>query len=235
VNVRATVKRIWASIALLSVEVIVLLVVFVGALVIFYLLVKNVIVYQRFKFDQEAFNFLSQFVGTKDTAVMNFFTFLGTHTFLIPANLLLIAYFLFVKRHNWYSIKVPVVSLTSLLLMQLLKLTFHRDRPLTPLLAEAKGYSFPSGHALMSMTFYGLIIYLIWENIESRLAKSFFTTCLILLILFIGVSRIYLRVHYASDVLAGYSVGLGWLLLSITVLNKVEGYTSRKVEPLLKT
>jgi membrane-associated phospholipid phosphatase len=235
VNVRATVKRIWASIALLSLEVIVLLVVFVGALVIFYLLVKNVFVYQRFKFDQEAFNFLSRFVGRKDTEVMNFFTFLGTHLFLIPANLLLVGYFLFIKRHQWYSIKVPVVSLTSLVLMELLKLTFHRDRPIMPLLAEARGYSFPSGHALMSMTFYGLIIYLIWDNVKKPVLKTVLTICLVTLILLIGISRIYLRVHYASDVLAGYSVGLGWLLLSITVLNKIEGYTSRRVKPLMDT
>lgn len=95
---------------------------------------------------------------------MQAFSFLGAHTFLIPANLTLIAWFLFIKKHRWYSIKVPVIAFSSLLLMFCLKFIFQRNRPLTPLLAEAKGYSFPSGHALMSLTFYGLIIFLVWQK-----------------------------------------------------------------------
>ncbi|MEO5781764.1 MAG: hypothetical protein ABIQ07_00745, partial [Ginsengibacter sp.] len=94
-----------------------------------------------------AFNFLSKNISDANTDVMQVFTFLGTHTFLIPANLALIAWFLFIKKHRWYSINVPVVAISSLLLMFILKMIFHRDRPLTPLLQAAQGYSFPSGHA----------------------------------------------------------------------------------------
>ena len=159
---------------------------------------------------------------------------MAQHTFLIPANLILVTYFLFIKKHRWYSIKVPVVALSSLLLMFCLKFIFHRDRPLTPLLEAAKGYSFPSGHALMSITFYGLLIFLVWQNEKMHWLKWMLTILLVLLIIFIGISRVYLRVHYASDVLAGFCVGLMWLLLSLWVLRKIETYSRKKVDPVLE-
>jgi undecaprenyl-diphosphatase len=118
--------------------------------------------------------------------------------------------------------------------MFLLKLIFHRDRPLTPLLEAAKGYSFPSGHALMSITFYGLIIFLVWQNEKNIWLRWLLTILLALLIISIGVSRVYLRVHYASDVLAGFCVGLMWLLLSLWLLNKIEIYSRKKVDPVLQ-
>jgi membrane-associated phospholipid phosphatase len=129
---------------------------------------------------------------------------------------------------------VPVVAISSLLLMFCLKFIFHRDRPLTPLLDAAQGYSFPSGHALNSITFYGLIIFIVWQNEKNNFLKWLLTILLVLLIIFIGISRVYLRVHYASDVLAGFSVGLMWLLLSLWVLNKIEFYSKRNVDPVIQ-
>ena len=160
---------------------------------------------------------------------MQGFTFLGTHTFLIPANLLLTAWFLFIKKRRWYSIKVPAVALSSLLLMFILKLIFHRDRPLSPLLQVAKGFSFPSGHALMSVTFYGLLILIVWQNIQQAWLRWILSVFLVLLIMAIGLSRVYLRVHYASDVLAGFAVGLVWLLFSLWFLSKVEKYGKKNI------
>ena len=164
---------------------------------------------------------------------MDFFTFLGTHYFLIPANLLLALYFL-IKKERWYSIKVPVISLSSLLLMFALKQFFHRDRPLLPLIHPAKGMSFPSGHALMSMTFYGLLIYLVWKNIDNNAGKWSLTACLILLIFFIGLSRIYLRVHYPTDVIAGFCLGIIWLLVSLSILNKIERISQKEINLLVE-
>ncbi len=228
------VKRVYAAIALLSIEIIVLTGVFSAALFAFIGIAKMIFKEKKETFDQHAFNFLAKYVSDINTDVMQVFTFLGTHTFLIPANLILVAYFLFIKKHRWYSINVPVVALSSLLLMFLLKLIFHRDRPLTPLLQAAQGYSFPSGHALMSITFYGLLIFLVWQNEKKLWVKWILTILLVLLINFIGVSRVYLRVHYASDVLAGFCVGLMWLLLSLWLLRKFEAYSRKKVDPVLQ-
>jgi undecaprenyl-diphosphatase len=232
--VRHGVKRIYAGIALLSIEIIALVGVFSAALLAFIGIAKMVFKERKETFDMHAFNFLAHRVNNINTDVMQVFTFLGTHTFLIPANLILVAYFLFIKKRRWYSITVPVVVLSSLLLMFLLKLIFHRDRPLTPLLEAAQGYSFPSGHALMSITFYGLLIFLVWQNEKNVWAKWILSILLVLLINFIGVSRVYLRVHYASDVLAGFCVGLMWLLLSLWVLTKIETYSRKKVDPVLQ-
>jgi undecaprenyl-diphosphatase len=100
-------------------------------------------------------------------------------------------------------------------------------------LKAAQGYSFPSGHALMSITFYGLMIFLVWQNIKNIWVRWILTILLTMLIIFIGISRVYLRVHYFSDVLAGFCVGLMWLLLSLWILNKIEIFSRKKVDPVV--
>jgi len=234
-SVRHNIKTFFAWLTLLSFEIIILLVLFGGALIAFISIAQMIFEDNKVDFDQHAFGFLARFVSDINTNVMQLFTFLGTHTFLVPANLTLVAYFLFIKKHKWYSIKIPVVALSSLVLMFTLKYIFRRNRPLTPLLEEARGYSFPSGHALISFTFYGLLIYLVWENIKITWFKWLLTIGLALLIFVIGVSRVYLRVHYASDVLAGFCVGCMWLLLSVWILGKIEGFSRKEVDPIVQS
>ena len=108
--------------------------------------------------------------------------------------------------------------------MLFLKKLFQRKRPLAPLLAAARGLSFPSGHAIMAVTFYGLIIYIITQVIGISWLQVSLIILLIILILLIGFSRVYLRVHYASDVLAGFIIGLLWLFISLAVLDNIEHY-----------
>ena len=204
---------------------------FIVALSAFIIIARLVFEGRTQNFDNRALAFISGYVTNIRTDIMEFFTFLGTHTFLIPANLLLTAWFLFIKKRKWYSIKVPAIALSALLLMFTLKLIFRRDRPIDPLLQIAKGFSFPSGHALMSVTFYGLLIVIIWQNVNRAWLKWALSFFLVLLILAIGLSRIYLRVHYASDVLAGFSVGFVWLLLSLWILSRLENYGRKKLAP----
>jgi undecaprenyl-diphosphatase len=165
---------------------------------------------------------------------MQFFTFLGTHYFLIPANLVLIAWFLFVRRHRWYSIKVPAIAISSVVLMLVLKEVFGRDRPLVPLLEAARGFSFPSGHAFMSTTFYGLLAFIVSQDVRSHRLRWVLISGLAVLILIIGLSRIYLRVHYTSDVLAGLCLGIVWLVISITVIRRMERWSRREVDPVVQ-
>jgi membrane-associated phospholipid phosphatase len=233
-HVHTAIKKIVAGFALLSIELIILLLVFSVALTAFILTIKSVFANGKTAFDNRVFNYLSLHVNNINTSVMGFFSFLGTHLFLIPANIVLIIYFLFIKKHKWYSIKIPVIAVSSLLLMFVLKYIFHRDRPITPLLDAAKGFSFPSGHAMMSVTFYGLLIAIGWQYIKKGWLKWIFTLILSLLIFAIGLSRVYLRVHYASDVLAGFCVGCMWLLLSLWILGKMEFFSRKKVDPIMK-
>jgi undecaprenyl-diphosphatase len=129
-----------------------------------------------------------------------------------------------IRKRSWLSIRVASIAISSLGLMFLLKYLFKRKRPLYPLEA-AKGLSFPSGHAIMSVTFYGLLIYVVSQTIKDKPLKWTLIVSLAAFVQLIGFSRVYLRVHYASDVAVGYITGLMWLLISLKVLKRMENYT----------
>jgi membrane-associated phospholipid phosphatase len=215
-------KRIGAIIALLSFELVTVLLLFFLSIIGFAYLVNRVIRLKETNFDMSVFTFIRPYISEAMTSFMVFITFLGTHKFLIPANLILIAYFLFIKKHRWYSIKVPVVAIGSVSIMLGLKTLFSRVRPTDPLLAEVKGFSFPSGHAMSAMTFYGLILYLVYRYIKHPVLKWSLIVLLSLLIVLIGLSRVYLRVHYPSDVIAGFSMGLIWLVIALWSTKRIE-------------
>jgi membrane-associated phospholipid phosphatase len=216
------VKKFWAAAALLSVEMMLVVVLFIIALISFIFIVRGIFILKRTDFDLAVFDYLGRHVTDQGNDIMLFFTFLGTHSFLIPANLTLIAYFLFIRKRKWYSIKIPAIALSSLLLMFVLKRLFNRPRPDIPLLYEAKGLSFPSGHALMSVTFYGLLIYIVHRSKGNPVLKWTLIVLLAILIIVVGFTRIYLRVHYTTDVLAGFAIGFLWLVFSIWALRKLE-------------
>jgi undecaprenyl-diphosphatase len=233
-RVRERIRKFWASLALLSVEMIAVLAIFIISLIAFVLITRRVFHLRNEALDFKVFDALEPYVNETNNQIMLAITFLGKHEFLIPANLILIAYFLFIKRHKWYSIKVPAIALSSLALMFILKNLFGRQRPLIPLLEEARGLSFPSGHALMSITFYGLLIYITYKSTENKPLKWSIISFLLVLILLIGFSRIYLRVHYTTDVMAGFATGFLWLVFSIWMINRMEKFSRRNIDPVVK-
>ena len=233
-HVSKKVRKVWASIALLSVEMVAVLALFLLSLIAFVYMVRRVFVLQNNAFDQKVFDYLENYVTPTNNKIMTFITFLGKHEFLIPANLILIGYFLFVRKHRWYSIKVPAIALSSLALMFILKNLFGRERPLIPLLQSANGLSFPSGHALMSMTFYGLLIYITYHTVKDNRLKWSIITFFLILVLLISFSRIYLRVHYTSDVLAGIAMGTIWIVFALKVLKRIEKQGKKKIEPVIE-
>ncbi len=229
------IKKFFAQVALLSVELIIAWSLFFISLLLFVYVAFRVFYFKKEAFDFAVIDALKPYVNDTLNSIMLAITFLGTHEFLIPANLVLIVYFLFIRKHKWYSIKVPVVALGGVLLMFFLKFLFNRPRPLIPLLEEAKGLSFPSGHALMSVSFYGLLMYLIWHNIKRPpWLRYVLIVFLMFLILLIGFSRVYLVVHYASDVIAGFAMGVIWLSLSIWSIRRIENYSRKEIEPEIK-
>jgi len=213
----------WEIALFIVTEVLLSLAIFAAVIAIVVFLVRKPM--RKYKpIDLAIFDKIKPSVNPDRNSVMLFFTFLGKHQFLIPANLILIFYFLFVARQTWFSIRILAISLSSLLLMLLLKRLFQRKRPLSPLLKAAKGLSFPSGHAIMAVTFYGLLAYMLQLTIPDAFFKYLVTVLIVILIGIIGYSRIYLRVHYASDVIAGLLIGFLWLLISLAVLNGLENY-----------
>jgi undecaprenyl-diphosphatase len=214
-------KKVADKVVLLSKELIIILAVFTVSLFAFLIIAYRVFYLDKTGADQRAFAFARSLVSNRMTEVMEFFTFFGSHYFLIPANIILCVYFLLRKKSR-YSIKISAIALSSLLIMFGLKLLFNRHRPLIPLLAPARGLSFPSGHAFMSVCFYGLLMLIIWrEERPHPVLKWILLIFVLFLLLFIGFSRIYLRVHYFTDVLAGYCIGFSWLFLSSYLIDRI--------------
>ena len=110
-------------------------------------------------------------------------------------------------------------------LNSIIKKIIRRPRPSIVHLVEVGGFSFPSGHSSSSIAFYGFLIYLVCKKCKNPVWKRVTVAFLIVLILAIGISRIYLGVHYPSDVLAGFSFGLGTLILYI---NLIEWFRDKK-------
>ncbi|HMD01294.1 MAG TPA: phosphatase PAP2 family protein, partial [Ferruginibacter sp.] len=111
--------------------------------------------------DLAVFNKISHLRTPANDRIMLLLTFFGKHNFLIPANLLLIFCFIIFKSKQHYGLTVLLVSLSSVILMFVFKWLFRRKRPADFLLFEAAGKSFPSGHAMMSVCFYGLMLHII--------------------------------------------------------------------------
>ncbi len=134
----------------------------------------------------------------------------------VIATIILILYFLW--RRNWYELLLFVLVVGGAQIADtLFKLLFHRLRPTFPdPFSSAVGYSFPSGHAMGAMTFYGLIAYLLISNNKTVIGRVLIAAIFALIIGLVGFSRIYLGVHYPSDVLGGYIAGLAWLALTIS-------------------
>ncbi|MBA4495598.1 phosphatase PAP2 family protein [Paenactinomyces guangxiensis] len=106
-----------------------------------------------------------------------------------------------------------------------LKSLIQRPRPNLQHLIEVDGYSYPSGHAMVAAAFYGMIGYLVWFNLRTKGKPSWYEIVFtVLLILAIGTSRVYLGVHYPSDVIAGFAAGGVWLVACIKGLNILQYY-----------
>ncbi len=103
-----------------------------------------------------------------------------------------------------------------------LKNIVQRQRPVDFRLIEESGYSFPSGHSMISMAFYGLIIYFIYTKVQNKYLKWFLCILFGLLIPLIGLSRIYLGVHYASDVIAGFVISIAYLIIFTSVISTIQ-------------
>ena len=150
------------------------------------------------------------------TPIAKFITNLGGAIFLIVLTVLL---FILIKNKKiGASILGNLVIVTAL--NQLLKFILHRPRPTEYRIIEAIGYSFPSGHSMVSMAFYGYLMYLAYKYIKNKYLKWTIIIVLSLLICLIGTSRIYLGVHYTSDVLGGFLISISYLVIYITAVNK---------------
>ena len=190
---------------------------FLICLILFIFLSGKVIEYQIMKQDITFYNILRKyFIKDSITPYMKIITNFGGATCLITITILLL---ILIKNK-----KIGLITLTNLVLItilnQMLKIILKRPRPTEFIIINEKGYSFPSGHSMISMAFYGLLIYLIYKKIKNKYLKATLIIILLLLILAIGISRIYLGVHYVSDVIGGFLISISYLIVYIKLIKK---------------
>jgi len=201
--------------------------IFVALILIFAFITDEAVLEKENGFDKIISDFLSPYSTRTMIRFMSDISFFGSSAFMFPASVILTGYFL-VRKKIKYAIDVAVVSITGTALEFGLKLLFHRNRPDLPLIDKLTTYSFPSGHAFSSVIFYGLLIYLIWEGANiSNTVKWMLSVLLALFSLTIGVSRIVLRVHYATDIIAGISLAIAWMILCLWALKYIYPRFSR--------
>ena len=148
--------------------------------------------------------------------IAKFITNFGGAIFLIVVTIVL---FILIKNKKIrLSIFLNLVIIT--ILNQLLKRILQRPRPTEYRIIEETGYSFPSGHSMISMAFYGYLIYLIYKYAKNKYIKWISIVLLSILICAIGISRSYLGVHYTSDVLGGFLISISYLIIYISAVNK---------------
>ena len=150
------------------------------------------------------------------TPIAKFVTNFGGAIFLIVLTIVLVI--LIKNKKIGISIFSNLVIIT--ILNQLIKRILQRPRPTEYRIIEETGYSFPSGHSMVSMAFYGYLIYLIYKYVKNKYLKWISIVLLSILICSIGVSRIYLGVHYISDVLGGFLLSISYLVIYISAVNK---------------
>ncbi|MGM9835082.1 MAG: phosphatase PAP2 family protein [Bacilli bacterium] len=192
------------------------LIIFIISLIIFLYFIKSYCDNDIEYYDKVIYNFISSFQSNTLNVIMKIITSF-CHTFLLCLITLLIL--VFIKKRS-YGLYTGLNLISAWLFNSFVKILVQRPRPIDINLITETGFSFPSGHAMVSTAFYGLFIYIIAHLNIKKSIKIVSCCFLVLLIFFIGVSRIYLGVHYASDVLGGFSLGCAYLMLFIRLFYK---------------
>jgi undecaprenyl-diphosphatase len=193
---------------------------FIASLFVFVIIYLMVFVVRYKWIDDWVLASLNQTANNTITQFMRFITFYGNHSFLVPANLLMIVVLLYYKQKKWATANA-IAALAGVGLMSMLKKILARPRPSHPLVEGISNFSFPSGHAMMSLLFYGMLILLCLQFLNNKAYKTVAIFLLVTIILLIGFSRLWLRVHFITDVLAGYAIGLCWLSISMLLSEKI--------------
>ncbi|PWT87245.1 MAG: hypothetical protein C5B55_15115 [Blastocatellia bacterium] len=220
-------KRLWE---VMSLSLLLGLTAAVAALVFLAWLTDEVLEGETRTFDEATREAVHRLASPYLTTLMKSVSFCGSAQFLFVATTIGVFVLIWLgwKRE---AILFPITMIGSSILNTTLKLTFHRARPVPFFdLIAPKSYSFPSGHALASFCFYGAIAAIVSTRIANRRLRLIIWLIAVVIVLLIGLSRIYLGVHYTTDVLAGYSAALIWVL----VVNFVERRLAKRRERLAK-
>jgi undecaprenyl-diphosphatase len=185
----------------------------VGALLAFAALANEMLEGDTQRFDDWVREGIHQYASPALTSFMRVVTVLGIPSVLLVLSILSAAGFLFAKRKRGLFLLV-ITMIGAVVLDVVLKSSFHRTRPVPFFDAlPPSSYSFPSGHAIASFCFYSTVAAIISARTRSRGIRITVWALAAFLVTLIGISRIYLGVHYPSDVLAGYGAAFIWVIM----------------------
>jgi membrane-associated phospholipid phosphatase len=170
---------------------------------------------EAFSLDRSLLLWIHQFANPQLDRVMLFITSLGNPGMVVTIFISTIAW-LVMKRQYTDGIRFTVVCAGGVIINQVMKLFFAKPRPeLWTRLISEHSFSFPSGHAVGSMVVYGFIAYILAK--ELPIYRTYIYAAASILIIAIGFSRLYLGVHYPTDIIAGYGIGFLWLATCLKV------------------
>ncbi|MFC7322918.1 phosphatase PAP2 family protein [Halobacillus campisalis] len=174
---------------------------------------------EKFAVDAAAVDIVGNADGTWIDTAMGWVTEAGSVTVItILSVIMIISLLFFIPYSKWVAVYLAVSMIGISLLTSGLKSLFGRDRPELLEQYDGTGYSFPSGHTTGSTVFYGFMIYLIVVSPLSKPVKWLVNILLFLMILAVSLSRVFLNVHYLTDILGGLALGFSWLLVCIAAL-----------------
>lgn len=166
------------------------------------------------------------------TKIMIFITNIGSQKIMII--LFLLTFGILIYRKKWYySLLLTFSMLGGLILEILFKNIMMRARP-TNSLIEVTGYSFPSGHSAMAIIYFSVIIYSFKEEIKNKNIRYLFIVANVSLFLLVGFSRLYLNVHWFSDIVGGFTIGLFWMTFLVLLFKTVDGIYQNKLNQIKK-
>ena len=189
-------------------------------LLAFFVLVTAVKVNVLEPFDEAAETWVQQQITPVHTALMLLLTELGSTAVMVVLTAS-VAAVLVLRRSDYWLARLGLTVPGCMLLNEVLKYLFHRSRPfLAHPLVKLETYSFPSGHAVSATVFYGFLAILLCSSVPSKVGRVVIRLGAMALILAVGFSRVYLGVHYPTDVLGGMIEGAAWLNIVGMVTNR---------------
>lgn len=150
---------------------------------------------------------------------MSFISFFGSSQFMVACYVVL-AIWLLIRKKRFYAVVTVIAGVSGYFVVYFFKETFQRSRPYRQHILPLSNFSLPSGHACSGLLLYGIMSYLLWQSNQSWLIKISGTFFFLLLAFLIGLTRIYLGVHYASDVVAGFLLAAFFLSIVINLLER---------------
>ena len=183
--------------------------------------------------DEALLNMVKPLESASFTKFMNFFSHLGSTGPVIVLSCIFLAILFILYRKKDEVLLFVIVSLGSTGMNQALKFVFKRERPFEQLIAE-NGFSYPSGHTMAAVSLYGIVTFLFWRHVKKVWGRILLIVLSTLMISLIGFSRVYLRVHYPSDIVAAFCVSGMWLFITIWIYQYVKEKRYEKRQDLEK-